>query len=254
MSDRKAMGMFLTCGYPDAESTLSLLQAIDRGGADFIELGMPFSDPLAEGVPIQRSSARALENGTTLRDVLATAGAFRRASQTPLVLMGYINPVFRFGIQEFCRSAADAGVDGLILPDLPLDAAEMVGDVAVSVGLDLIHLIAPNTPSDRIGRIDRVTTGFVYAVAFAGLTGGRIDTGDPFQEYLERARHLTSNPLMVGFGIKSREDARHATVHTDGFIVGSALINLVESLWSTADIPREQRLAEVESFVRGLRP
>jgi tryptophan synthase alpha chain len=248
------MGIFLTSGYPQPEATTPLLRAIDRGGADFVELGMPFSDPLAEGVPIQRSSARALENGTTMQHVLNAARDFREGSDTPLILMGYVNPVYRFGVQAFCRAAADAGVDGLILPDLPLDATTLIRQAATDAGLDLILLIAPNTPDDRIQAIDRATTGFVYAVAFAGLTGDRIDTGDPFQNYLQRARTLISNPLMVGFGIRSAEDAHRATRHTDGFIVGSALINLVETLWTRAELPLEDRYREVEAFVRALRP
>ena len=251
---RKAKGMFLTCGFPEIDATVPLLRAIDRGGADFVELGMPFSDPLAEGIPIQRSSARALENGTTIRHVLSAARDFRRESATPLVLMGYVNPVFRFGVEDFCREAADAGVDGLILPDLPLDAASMVRNAASNAGLDLILLVAPNTPDERVEAIDRATTGFVYAVAFAGLTGDRIDTGDPFQAYLERVRQLTSNPLMVGFGIKSAGDARRATLYADGFIVGSALINLVDGLWTASDLPLSDRYREVEAFVRSLDP
>ena len=248
------MGIFLTCGFPEIDATLPLLQAIDRGGADFIELGMPFSDPLAEGIPIQRSSATALENGTTLRHVLHTAREFRETSDTPLVLMGYVNPVFRFGVEAFCDAAAAAGVDGLILPDLPLDAAATMRQATSASALDLILLIAPNTPPERIQAIDRVTTGFVYAVAFAGLTGDRIDTGDPYQEYLKRARSLTSNPLMVGFGIKSADDARRATLHTDGFIVGSALITEIERLWDDGGRPPRERLDAVEAFVRSLRP
>jgi tryptophan synthase alpha chain len=248
------MGIFLTCGYPDGEVTLPLLQAIDRGGADFIELGMPFSDPLAEGVPIQRSSAMALSHGTTLSRVLEVASAFRETSSTPLVLMGYINPVFRFGVGAFCTAAAAAGVDGLILPDLPLEAAGLIRTEAMEAGLDLIFLIAPNTPPDRIRSIDSITTGFVYAVAFAGLTGDRIDTGDSYQAYLQRARGLITNPLLVGFGIRSAADAESASRHTDGFIVGSALVNLIDAQWSDSTASVSERLQEVESFVRGLRP
>lgn len=253
-SGSKAMGIFLTCGFPEPDASLPLLRAIDRGGADFIELGMPFSDPLAEGVPIQRSSAVALANGTTLATVLGTARAFRSSSETPLLLMGYVNPIYRYGTQAFCRDAAAAGVDGLILPDLPPEAAAPLRSATAENGLDLIFLIAPNTPPERITVIDRLATGFVYAVAFAGLTGDAIDTGDPLQAYLSGARAHISNPLLVGFGVKTRDDARRASLNTDGFIVGSALINHVEAIWQDEARSAEARLEAVESFVRSLRP
>lgn len=252
--DRKAMGIFLTCGFPSIGLTLPVLRAVDRGGADFIELGMPFSDPLAEGVPIQRSSAAALAGGTTLKTVLGVADAFRKESETPLLLMGYINPIHRFGVARFCRAAASAGVDGLIVPDLPFESSDMLRSDAMAAGLDTVFLIAPNTSPDRIRSIDRVSSGFVYAVAFAGLTGDTIDTGDPFQAYIESARRSVSNPLMVGFGIKSAADARRACRHSDGFIVGSALTVLIEEVWRDADLSAEDRLEHVERFVRELRP
>src|SRR5690606_4127301 len=146
----KAMGLFLTSGFPDAGSTLPILKAIDRSGADFIELGMPFSDPLAEGLPIQRSSEHALRQGVRLEDTLATARAFRASSDTPRLLMGYINPIHRFGIQRFCKAAADAGVDGLILPDLPPEENGIIRAEADAAGLAMVHLIAPNTSDERI--------------------------------------------------------------------------------------------------------
>ena len=251
---RKSMGIFLTCGFPQLDATLPLLQAIDRAGADFIEVGMPFSDPLAEGGPIQNSSAIALANGTTLAEVLAVVRAFRTTSETPVVLMGYANPVYHFGVDRFCAEAAAAGVDGLILPDLPIDEAEHLRRAAAANGIDVIFLIAPNTPDERVRSIDRVTTGFVYAVAFAGLTGDTIYTGVTLQRYLDTARRLISNRLLVGFGIKSADDAAIASVHADGFIVGSALISHVQALWDDHNLTMNNRISDVEAFVRNLRP
>jgi tryptophan synthase alpha chain len=249
----KASGLFLTNGFPHPDDTLDVLRAVDRGGADFIELGMPFSDPLAEGLPIQRSSARALSHGVTMADAFHTAEQFRAQSDTPLVLMGYINPVYRYGVESFCRDAANSGVDGLILPDVPPEESGLIQEAAAEMGLDLIYLIAPNSSDERIARIDELATGFVYAVSVTGLTGSNIDGRPGVQAYLQRARSLVQqNPLLVGFGIKSHEDAMRMSTHTDGFIVGSALIETVERLWDASDFNRTTRLDGVERFVRTL--
>ncbi|CAM3294865.1 tryptophan synthase subunit alpha [Rhodothermus bifroesti] len=250
----KAMGLFLTGGFPDPESTLELLKVIDEAGADFIELGMPFSDPLAEGVPIQRASERALRHGIRLVDVLHMAEAFRSRSQTPLLLMGYVNPVYRYGMQAFCRDAAQAGVDGLILADLPPEESEALAEAAQEAGLAMVYLIAPNTPSERIQQIDALATGFVYAVSITGLTGSTLQSHEAIEAYLARARQLvTRNPLLVGFGIRSHEDALRLGRHTDGFIVGSALIRLVERLWDDAGLSLVDRLEAVQRFVHELK-
>ncbi len=250
----KAMGLFLTSGFPNLESTLPILLEIDRGGADFIELGMPFSDPLGEGLPVQRSSERAIRNGVRLEDTLRTARAFRQSSDTPLLLMGYINPIFHFGVRPFCRQAAESGVDGLILPDLPPDEGHIIGDEAAEAGLGLVHLIAPNTPDDRVRRIDDLATAFVYAVSITGLTGARLGTDGGIESYLERVgRIVRKNPLLVGFGINSHQDAVRLSRHTAGFIVGSALIRLVERLWDDSSLNSAARLERIASFAHGLK-
>ena len=250
----KAMGMFLTSGFPDPPSTLPLLHAIEEGGVDFIELGMPFSDPLGEGLPIQRSSERALRHGIRMRDTLRTAEAFRSRSDTPLLLMGYVNPIYRYGTGNFCRDARSSGVDGLILPDLPLEESDAVFEAAGVAGLDLVHLIAPNTPNDRIEEIDERSRGFVYAVSVTGLTGARLDANDGVLDYLERARrHVRRNKLVVGFGIRTHADAARLSRHTDGFVVGSALVDEVERLWDGTTSSMQERLEHVQSFVRSLK-
>ena len=257
--DEKAMGLFLTSGYPDPESTLGVLRAIDQGGADFIELGMPFSDPLAEGKPIQRASEHALAHGATLDGAFETVRRFRTESQTPLLLMGYLNPILRYGPARFCQQAAEAGADGLILPDLPPEEGEIVESPARDAGLDLVYLIAPNTPDTRITEIDRRATGFVYAVSVTGLTGSKLnrDAGcdaSPVDAYLKRARGLVQqNPLLVGFGIQSHADAMRLARHTDGFIVGSALIETVRALWDDGDRPEAERFDAVEAFAHRLK-
>ena len=252
--DEKAMGLFLTDGFPTPDATVPLLHALDRGGVDFIELGMPFSDPLAEGRPIQKASARALDHGVTMADTFQRAEAFRRDSDTPLLLMGYVNPVLKYGIDAFCQDAAAAGVDGLILPDMPPEEGARLRTAADEHNLDLVFLIAPNSSDERIRAVDEQATGFVYAVSVTGLTGSDLDSAPTVQEYLQRARTLTpQNPLLVGFGIKSHEDAMRLSRHTDGFIVGSALINHVEAVWADDSLSDSDRLDAVARFVRELK-
>ncbi|MEO0559168.1 MAG: tryptophan synthase subunit alpha [Bacteroidota bacterium] len=252
--DETAMGLFLTSGFPQPDATLPILRAVDEAGADFIELGMPFSDPVAEGLPIQHASERALAQGATMTHAFETASAFRRESDTPLVLMGYANPVFRYGVSDFCRDAASSGVDGLILPDLPPEEAEELEAACQTHALSITHLVAPNTAPTRIELVDRRSTGFVYAVSVAGLTGSGLGEADATDAYLARTRQLVSeNPLLVGFGIKTHEDAERLSRHTDGFIVGSALIRLAESLWDNPDFTESERLARVSDWATTLK-
>lgn len=252
--NEKAMGLFLTDGFPNPDATVPLLHALDRGGVDFIELGMPFSDPLAEGRPIQKASARALDHGVTMRDTFARAETFRAESDTPVLLMGYVNPVLKYGIEAFCRDAAAAGVDGLILPDLPPEESDDLTSAAARHDLDLVFLIAPNSSDDRIRAVDERATGFVYAVSVTGLTGSDLDGTPTVDDYLQRAQDLVQqNPLLVGFGIKTHEDAMRLSQHTDGFIVGSALINRVEALWDEEQPPVDERLDAVSAFARRLK-
>ena len=252
--NEKAMGLFLTDGFPEIDATLPLLHALDRGGVDFIELGMPFSDPLAEGRPIQRASARALANGVKMRGTFERAEAFRSESDTPLLLMGYVNPVLKYGVESFCRDAASSGVDGLILPDMPPEESDALIQAADEHDLDLVFLIAPNSSDDRIRTVDRRSTGFVYAVSVTGLTGSDIDGTPSVDEYLKRARSLVQqNPLLVGFGIKTHDDAMQLSRHTDGFIVGSALINRAAEIWDDPSMSMSARLDAIEEFARRLK-
>ena len=247
------MGLFLTSGFPSTEATLPILRAVDEAGADFIELGMPFSDPVAEGLPIQMASERALRQGASMATTFETAAAFRAQSDTPLVLMGYANPVMRYGVSDFCADAASSGVDGLILPDLPPEEAEDVEAAAADHGLSITHLIAPNTSDDRVRLVDERSTGFVYAVSVTGLTGSGLGDQDTTQTYLARARDLVDQPLLVGFGISTRADATRLTTHTDGFIVGSALIRTAEAAWDDPDLTDSARLERVAVWARTLK-
>jgi len=250
----KAMGLFVTAGFPERSATVPLMRALSEGGADFIELGMPFSDPVGEGVPIQRSSEIALRNGITIDDAFGATAAFKATGDTPVLLMGYANPIHAYGPDSFCRAAVDAGVDGLILADISLESAALIQDSARGAGLELVFLVAPGTPDDRVRRIDDAATGFVYAVSTSGLTGDSLETLEPIQAYLRRVKSLVvQNPLLVGFGIDRYEVARELCRHTDGFIVGSALIRRIESLWANLSLSQEERFNGVAEFARGLK-
>lgn len=249
------MGIFLTSGFPNPSVTNLLLDAVDEGGADFIELGMPHSDPLAEGLPIQHSSTRALNAGTTMQSTLEAVIEFRRHSDTPLLLMGYINPILRFGMEDFCKQAAEAGVDGLIIPDLPPQESSSLSVHAQKFELNTVFLVAPNTPPERMKKVDRMSNGFVYCVSITGLTGtGLSGRMDAISSYLQHARQIiTRNPLLVGFGIQNREDACRLSKYTDGFIVGSAVIKEIDKLWKCTDLNMRERGRHLARFVRSLK-
>ncbi len=245
-----ALGMFLTCGFPSPGETLGLMHAMEEGGADFIELGMPFSDPLAEGGPIQRSSARALAAGMTMQRTLQTAAAFRQTSTLPVVLMGYANPVMRYGLGNFFAACHSSGVDGIILPDVPVEEADPFLEEASRQDVNLIFLVSPLTPEARLRRIDSLSSGFVYAVSVAGVTGAELPDPDDVVRYVAAARHATkANPLLVGFGIRTREDVLRYAAVSDGCIVGSELVREIERAESESRSVKER----VRQFVHMLK-
>jgi tryptophan synthase alpha chain len=222
-SNEKALALFLTAGYPRRESTRELVPVLAAAGADLIEIGMPFSDPLADGPVIQQSSAVSIANGTTLSGILEDLRAIRRASSVPVVLMGYMNPILSYGAERFFADAALAGADGVILPELPLEESGRFGALIAACGLAQILLVTPTTPDERIVAIDNASTGFLYCVATTGVTGA--GGGDVARGYLNRVRkHASRNPVLVGFGIAGAEDAQRVVRDADGVIIGSALI------------------------------
>ena len=224
---RKSLALFLTAGFPDADSTPGLVLSLEKAGADIIEIGMPFSDPLADGPVIQESSATALKNGVTITSVLDAVRTIRRTSEVPLVLMGYINPILSYGADRFFRDAASAGVDGMVLPELPLEESARFRPEISRNSLSQILLVAPTTPDDRVRAIDAASTGFLYCVSTTGVTGSA-GKGTP-DEFLARVgRCAGTNPLLVGFGISTAEGARHAAGLSDGVIIGSALIRRIQ--------------------------
>lgn len=247
----KIMSLFLTAGYPDLESTADLICGMAEEGADMIELGMPFSDPLADGPTIQHSSNVAIENGITMDGIFEIVSAVRERSEIPIILMGYINPVLRYGVEEFCRKATERGVDGLLIPDIPVEESGIIEEHAKAYGLPLIYLAAPNTSEERMRLIDEKSQGFVYCVSVTGVTGARDgkEVSRSVNRFIERAKNnITNNPIMIGFGIRSHEDARRIARQADGFIVGSALIETIREHY-----PDEGWKEKVFDFVRALK-
>lgn len=247
----KVMSLFLTAGYPDIQSTVDLVLGFEENGADMIELGMPFSDPLADGPTIQYSSNRAIENGITLDKIFAMVKQVREHSDIPLILMGYVNPVLRYGVSDFCQAAAESGVDGLIIPDIPLEESDILKEEARKWELPVTFLVAPNTSDERMKEIDDQSQGFVYCVSVTGVTGAR--EGDTIAKSVQRfigrvQKNITQNPKMVGFGIKSYDDAQRIAAEMDGFIVGSALIETIRKYY-----PRNGWREEVFAFVKSLK-
>lgn len=226
----KIMSLFLTAGYPEPDTTVDLVLNLAESGADLIELGMPFSDPLADGPTIQFSSNEAIGQGTNISMIFEMVSEIRKRSEIPLVLMGYINPILHYGIEKFCKQAARAGIDGLILPDVPPEEASIIDSYAQDYGLNLIYLVAPNTSDQRMRFIDDQSHGFVYCVSVTGVTGARtgVEVERSVNRFIDRVqKNIRKNPVMIGFGIKSHRDAVRIARKADGFIVGSALINVI---------------------------
>ncbi|MGM0588920.1 MAG: tryptophan synthase subunit alpha [Bacteroidota bacterium] len=249
--DGKLVSLFLTAGYPDPAETVDLILGMEEAGADMIELGMPFSDPLADGPTIQYSSQVAIEKGIDIDQIFKIVAKVREQSNIPIILMGYLNPVLRYGIDGFFHKAADAGVDGLILPDVPPEESGLMKEAIKQYQLPLIYLVAPNTSDERMKEIDEASSGFVYCVSVTGVTGAR--EGDEVAQSVERFidrvdEQIQKNPTMIGFGIKSHEDAQRIAKKADGFIVGSALIDTIRSHY-----PQEGWKDKVFAFVRELK-
>jgi tryptophan synthase alpha chain len=238
---------FVTAGDPDRETSLSIILKLAELGADVIELGVPFSDPMADGPTIQRSSQRALAGGTRLQDVIDLAADFRSRSNVPLVLFSYLNPVLRYGIERFAVAAQGAGIDGLLFTDVIEGEAAALSRSFAERGVDLISLIAPTTSDERLKSVCENALGFIYAVSRAGVTGARESTGDAAQILVNRARKFTDLPIAVGFGISTREQIAEVWRYADAAVVGSAIVAEIEK-------HPDDAVAAVDSFVRSLLP
>jgi len=240
----KALIAYITTGYPTIDDTLKVVPILAASGCDMIELGIPFSDPMADGATIQQASFNALNNGVTPKVCLEIAGKLSKKVDTPLVFMTYYNPVFHYGLEEFCRDCASAGVSGLIIPDLPPKEASPLEAVTRENGLDLIYLLAPNSTEERIKLVASHARGFIYLVSVSGVTGVRKDLPPELGDFVGRVRKATTQPLCVGFGISSPEQATQVARVADGVIVGSRIVQLMTA---------EDSLASVGNLIRDLR-
>lgn len=225
---RRALIPYLTCGFPEPTATPAILDALAEGGADVIELGVPFSDPVADGPTIQRSSQIALEHGVTLADTLRMLGEFRAGHDTAVVLFTYLNPLLRYGVDRFIRDAANAGVHGVLLTDLPVGGDDELEAAFESSPLSLIRLIAPTTPHARALEIAAKARGFIYYIARMGVTGASSELRTSLVEEVNALRAASNVPVAVGFGISTPEQAAVVAAAADGVIVGSALIDAIE--------------------------
>jgi tryptophan synthase alpha chain len=247
---RAALMPYFTLGYPDAQSCLDIVEAISQAGADLIELGVPFSDPLADGPTIQRSTQAALEQGIYVARCLEMVGQLReRGVQQPLLLMGYVNPILAFGVERFVAEASGAGADGFIIPDLPPEEGSSVEAACRAHGRALVYLLAPTSPMERVAYLSSRTTGFLYLVSLTGVTGARAALPPDLEVFVRRVRQVASTPLAVGFGISTPEQARAVGSAADGVIVGSALIDAVAR---AEENPAKAAAAFVHSLIGGL--
>lgn len=241
-NQRRALILYLTVGFPARESALEIVPQLVAAGADMIELGVPFSDPLADGATVQRATERALKNRVNVAYCLETVRQLRAGGvQVPLLLMGYLNPMLQYGLERFAAEAESSGVDGLIFPDLPPEEAHDLHAACQHHALDLIQFLSPTSTPERVAQVAELASGFIYCVSLTGVTGARTELSRELPSFLGRVRAQTSTPLAVGFGISRPEHAHHVAQHADGVVVGSALLTVVE------------QAGDVTGFVRGLR-
>jgi len=235
---------YITVGYPTVEATLKVVPLLASGSCDIVELGIPFSDPLADGATIQKASFRALQNGITPEICLEIAGQLSKQIDIPLLFMTYFNPVFSYGLEEFCSACAGSGVSGLIIPDLPLEEGLELEAITQRQGLDLIYFLSPTSTDERIRLVAEKARGFIYLVSVTGVTGARDRLSANLDAFVARVRKVATQPLCVGFGISTPEQARQVSQIADGVIVGSRLVQLMEadeSMVDVADFTRELR-------------
>jgi tryptophan synthase alpha chain len=240
----KALIAYITVGYPDTATTPKIAATLAESGCDIIELGIPFSDPLADGATIQRASYQALQQGTTPQICLDVASRLRRKISIPIVFMTYYNPVLNFGLEAFCQSCQRAGINGLIVPDLPPEEGVELEAITQKQDLDLIYLLAPTSTEERIATVAERSRGFIYLVSLTGVTGARDTLPSELESFVKRARRRAKQPLCVGFGVSNPEQAKRVAAIADGVIVGSRLIQLIEE---------DTTLSSLKTFLSSLR-
>lgn len=249
--NEKAMISFVTAGDPDLETTKELVYAMEEAGSDIIELGVPYSDPIADGPTIQASSGRALAKGTTIAKIMDTVKEIRIKTEIPLVYLVYYSSVFKYGIEKFIRNCSEAGIDGVIIPDLPVEERKDILEISDKYGVDLIPLIAP-TSKERIEKIVKHASGFIYCVSTNGVTGARSKIDTNIEEYLSVVEGFTQIPKAIGFGISSAKMAQELKKYCDGIIIGSAIVKKVEEGKNKEEILEgvAKFVAEVKAVLR----
>jgi tryptophan synthase alpha chain len=240
------LSIYFTAGYPNLNSTLDIAEALEKGGADFIEIGFPYSDPVADGPVIQASSQRALDNGMSLPILFEQLKDLRKRVSIPILLMGYVNPVLQYGVENFCNKAAEVGVDGVIVPDLPMYEYEnLYKNCFLDNGLSNIFLVTPQTSKERIRKIDELSNGFIYLLSSSSTTGKDLKVSNEADAYFKRIKDMDlRNPTMIGFGISDQKSFNKAAEYTRGAIVGSAFVKFLDT---------DNALAHVGEFLRGIR-
>ena len=244
-TDKKLVSIYFTAGFPQLHDTVEIIGNLEKSGVDLIEIGLPFSDPLADGPTIQESSTKALRNGMTTELLFEQLSGIRKRVNIPLIIMGYFNPVMQYGVEAFCQKCEDIGIDALILPDLPLREYQLhYKEIFNRHGLDLIYLITPQTPEERIRAIDKMSDSFIYMVSSSSTTGAKTGFSEENQEYFKRIADMKlKNPTLVGFGISDKNSFDQATAHSQGAIIGSAFIKHIET----------QGIDQISSFVQNLK-
>lgn len=245
---KKAFIAYICAGDPDIQTTKKLILELEKSGVDIIELGVPFSDPLADGPTIQRASQRALRKGVTIKKILSMVASLREETEVPLILMSYYNPIFSYGVKRFVEDAKARGVDGVIVPDLSPEEAGALISISRKRSFCTIFLVAPTSTKKRIALIAQKSTGFIYYVSLTGVTGSRKRLPPYIQAHIRYIKGITDRPVCVGFGVSAARQVRSLTRFSDGVIVGSAIIDRLEKA-----LPRRQRIIhDVTQFVKGL--
>jgi tryptophan synthase alpha chain len=234
----KALIVYLTAGDPSLDITNQLILGLEKAGVDILEIGVPFSDPTADGPVIQAASQRALKSGTTLEDVLDLVTEVRKVSEIPIVLFGYFNPIFAYGVKKFAHDARRAGVDGVLVVDLPYEEAKELRNYTDAVGIDFISLIAPTTDGKRLNKIAADATGFLYYISITGITGTAAPKIDNIKTEVKKIRKITKLPVAVGFGISKSQQAREIARFADGVVIGSAVVRLIDENKNNPDLVR----------------
>lgn len=240
------LSIYFTAGYPNLNSTVDIAEALEKSGADFLEIGIPYSDPLADGPVIQHSSLTAIANGMTLKVLFEQLKDLRKRVTIPILLMGYVNPILQYGVENFCKSCKEVGVDGVIAPDLPMyEYEELYKDCFEGNDLSNIFLITPQTSNERIRKIDNLSNGFIYLLSSSSTTGKNLSLSDVTEDYFSRLKNMNlKNPTMIGFGISDNKSFSKASQYANGAIVGSAFVRLLSE---------DNYLEKIDKFISGLK-